>query len=532
MAAAPKQTITTKQEIKLSPQHIRLMKMMQTSTEEFEACVEEELETNPALVRDDSSGTDLDVSEDLPGAEVLGPISSEVESDGEEGEYGDRVGEPEDDREDGSDAEGEELLDDSLSIFVEEDPAIYGSSDGEHGEEEDEKVIPIRSESTLQEYLEEQLGFYDLNDQRKRKIALQIIGSIDERGYLSRSLEAMVNDLLFQGIQTTQAELEEILHIIQRFDPPGIGARDLRECLLIQLRSKLRDESRSLSPERRAYIAMAIKLIENYFDEFVKKHYPKLAKSLGVEEDTLKLAVREIQKLNPKPASAFVARSEILNNYIVPDFFVTNQDGELELTLNARNAPELRISEHFREMLQSLYKSKSARKMSSKDREALVFIKQKIDSARWFIEAIKQRQHNMMLVMSAILQHQREYFLTGDERKIRPMILKDIADVTGLDISTVSRIVNAKYVQTEFGTKRLKDFFSESLGTQEGDEVSTLEVKKILSELINGENKQRPLSDEKLKEILVKKGYNIARRTVAKYREQLGFPVARLRKEI
>ncbi len=536
MAVSTKQIITQKQQIKLSPQQIQLMKLLQIPTSELDQRIQEELEANPALEREDD---DLNLEAEMP-AEDANYSDEETESDAEamdssmddieresSDEYADEDAEPLNHEDSGID-------DDFVRDFIEDDPGTYATRGEDHSRSEEEKTVPIKFEKTFHEYLEEQLGLQNLESERERIIALQIIGSIDDDGYLRRDLNAMVNDLLFsQNLRTNYEELERLLYMIQQFDPPGIGARDLRECLLIQLKHKLNTELNTLLPEEKHAIQLAIKVLECYFEEFSKKHYAKLARHLGIEESELKLVIAEILKLNPKPASGFASRGEIVHNYIVPDFIVTNRDGELELSLNARNAPELRVSDHYREMLQSYYHNgKNGRHLSPKDKEALLFIKQKIDSARWFIDAIKQRQQTMMLTMSAILHHQRDYFLTGDEKRIRPMILKDIADATGLDISTVSRVANSKYVQTEFGTKRLKDFFSESLQTQEGDEVSTLEVKKILTELIAGENKHRPLSDEKLKNILQSKGYNIARRTVAKYREQIGIPVARLRKQL
>jgi len=362
---------------------------------------------------------------------------------------------------------------------------------------------------------------------------MQIIGSIDDDGYLRREAAAMVDDLLFsQNITTSEKEIQRILLKIQQFDPPGIGARDLQESLLLQLRHKLRQDEQALPYEERLVVQVAIRLIDQYFDEFTKKHYPKLCRQLNVDEEDLKEAVDIILKLNPKPASGFATRGDRASNYVVPDYLVHNREGELELTLNARNAPDLRISDQYRDMLRAFHNGRNGRRATKKEKEAVLFIKQKIDSAKWFIDAIKQRQQTMMLTMAAIMHYQHDYFLTGDQKKIRPMILKDIADETSLDISTVSRVANSKYVQTEFGTKRLKDFFSESLSTQDGEEVSTLEVKKILTDIIGEESKRRPLSDEKLKSILMKKGYNIARRTVAKYREQLNIPVARLRKSL
>ncbi|MCC7506345.1 MAG: RNA polymerase factor sigma-54, partial [Saprospiraceae bacterium] len=423
-------------------------------------------------------------------------------------------------------------MDEYLRDFIEDDPSTYKTRGEDRGGEEEERTIPIISESTFHEYLEQQLGLLRLKDEREHAIALQVIGSIDDDGYLRRDPTAMVDDLLFsQNISTDESEIEHILAKIQQFDPPGTGARDLQECLLLQLRAKLRSES-GVSYEERLAIEIAQRIINDYFDEFTKKHYTRLCRALNLDEDDLKVAIDEILKLNPKPASGFATRGDRALNYVVPDFLVHNRDGELELTLNARNAPDLRINDHYREMLRAFNSGRNGRRPNKKEKEAILFIKQKIDSAKWFIDAIKQRQQTMMLTMGAILDHQQEYVLTGDQKKLRPMILKDIADTTSLDISTVSRVANSKYVQTEFGTKRLKEFFSESLQTQDGEEVSTIEVKKILTDLIGEENKRRPLSDEKLKSLLLKKGYNIARRTVAKYREQLNIPVARLRKEL
>ncbi|MCS7036827.1 MAG: RNA polymerase factor sigma-54 [Saprospiraceae bacterium] len=535
MAVATKQVITQTVKTVLSPQQIQTMKLLQIPTSELDQRIQEELEVNPALEREDD---EREASVDIELEDSFGDNEADVDTDSVESEletleretseeYADEETEPLAD-------ENSTIDDEFMSIFVEDDPNTYGAHGGDYDHSEEEKIIPIKFEKTFHEYLEEQLGLQKLDSERERIIALQIIGSIDDDGYLRRDLDAMASDLLFsQNIHTTREELEAILHIIQQFDPPGIGARDLRECLLIQLRHKLHSEQDAPSAKEKQAIQAAIKILEAHFEEFSKKHYAKLARYLGISEEDLKPIIAEVLKLNPKPASSFSSGGEIVHNYIVPDFIVTNRDGELELSLNARNAPELRISDHYREMLRAFHhQNGNGKHLSKQHKDAFLFIKQKIDSARWFIDAIKQRQQTMMLTMDAILRHQRDYFMTGDEKRIRPMILKDIADATGLDISTVSRVANSKYVQTEFGTKRLKDFFSESLQTQEGDEVSTLEVKKILSELISQESKQRPLSDEKLKEILLKKGYNIARRTVAKYREQLGIPVARLRKEL
>lgn len=524
------------------------MKLLQIPTATLEQRIQEELEVNPALEEGDETAdlteglSDMDLSdadlsyyereqkaesgqseEDTPsegGDDMLGDIERETADD-----YADEEENVSLREEDGPD------LDDYLIDFIEDDPSTYKTREEGRGDDQEDKQAPLAFENTFHEYLEQQLGLLKLEDEREHAIALQVIGSIDDDGYLRREPTAMVDDLLFsQNISTHEKEIRQILQRIQRFDPPGVGARDLRECLLLQLQHRLRQDDDSLSLQEKTVVQIALRIIDQYFDEFTKKHYPKLCRQLGIDEEDLRDAINEILKLNPKPASGFASKSDRALNYVVPDFIVQNRDGELELTLNARNAPDLRINDQYRDMLKAFHDGRNGRRANKKEKEAVLFIKQKIDSAKWFIDAIKQRQQTMMLTMGAILKHQEEYFLTGDQKKIRPMILKDIADVTGLDISTVSRVANSKYVQTEFGTKRLKEFFSESLSTQDGEEVSTLEVKKILAEVIGEEHKRRPLSDEKLKSILLKKGYNIARRTVAKYREQLNIPVARLRK--
>lgn len=546
----PKQSLTQKLQQKLSPQQIQLMKLLQIPTATLEQRIQEELEVNPALEEGDESADLLEGMSEMDLADSdLAYYEREQKAEAGNSDDNDVVGdaasdvEPMDDidREAADDYADEDEavslrdddveLDDYLMDFIEDDPSTYKTRGEERGGDEEEKTVPLAFENTFHEYLEQQLGLLKLEDEREHAIAMQIIGSIDDDGYLRRETSAMVDDLLFsQNISTDEKEILEVMKKVQQFDPPGIGARDLRECLLLQLNHKLRQDDEALPYEERLSVKVALKLITNYFDEFTKKHYPKLCRQLGVDEEDLKSAVDVILKLNPKPASGFATRGDRALNYVVPDFLVTNRDGEIELTLNSRNAPDLRINDQYREMLRAFHNGRNGRRPTKKEKEAVLFIKQKIDSAKWFIDAIKQRQQTMMLTMGAILRHQQEYFQTGDQKKIRPMILKDIADETQLDISTVSRVANSKYVQTEFGTKRLKDFFSESLSTQDGEEVSTLEVKKILTDIIGEEPKRRPLSDEKLKSILLKKGYNIARRTVAKYREQLNIPVARLRK--
>jgi len=399
--------------------------------------------------------------------------------------------------------------------------------------DDEDKTMPIAVEDTYHEYLEQQLGMLKLEDERELQIAEQIIGSIDDDGYLRREPIAIIDDLMFaQNINSSEEEILMLLKKIQRFDPPGTGARNLEECLSLQLEFKLEVEFDLHSMEEIHNLRIARRIIDEYFNEFSKKHYQKLQRYLSISEMQLKASIEEILKLNPKPASGYKGSGSRTSQYIVPDFTIVNREGELDLTLNSRNAPDLRINEHYKDMLQSYKVNKQAKKTDKREKEAVLFIKQKIDSAKWFIDAIRQRQQTMYKTMYSIMQYQYDYFRTGDQKKLKPMILKDIADITGLDISTVSRVANSKFVQTEFGTMRLKDFFSESLQTSTGEEVSTLEVKKILTDIIGEEDKRKPFSDEKLKNLLRDRSYNIARRTVAKYREQLNIPVARLRKEL
>ncbi len=501
-----RQTLSQKMLQKLSPQQIQLMKLLQIPAANLEQRIKEELEANPALEEGDTPDSMTDANE---------MDDRDYEFEGEE------------------ESQKDFELDDYLNDYIEDDPVTYKTSAGSYNPDEEEKTIPIAVENTFHEYLEEQLGLLELEDEKEAAIAHQIIGSIDDDGYLRREPIAIIDDLMFsQNIFATEEEVLAVLERIQQFDPPGVGARDLRECLLIQLRLRL--EKEALSLQDRYTLMLAEQIIENHFTEFTKKHYPKLQRQLEVDEEDLRDALEEIVKLNPKPASGYTSGANRMNanRYVIPDFFIYNRDGELDLTLNARNTPDLTINEQYRDMLKAYKRNAQGGRAHKKEREAVMFIKQKIDSARWFIDAIRQRQETMFKTMYAILQYQYDYFLTGDQKKLRPMILKDIADITGLDISTVSRVVNSKFVQTEFGVMRLKDFFSESLSTSEGEEVSTLEVKKVLREIIDAENKRKPLSDEKLKNLLREKGYDIARRTVAKYREQLGIPVARLRKEL
>lgn len=484
---------------KLSPQQIQLMKLLQVPTANLEERIKEELEANPALEVDEENHKDED-----PYADEFGNQEEEAdtyeEQDGSQEDY------------DNIDVT-EYLHDDDGEI------AEYKTREDNYADDEENRQLPVKTEATFYDLMVSQLGLLSLDD-RQKKIAEHIIGSIDEDGYLRRDTPALVDDLAFrQNIETTVDEVDSIITMIQQFDPPGVGARDLPECLLLQLRRQ-KQEGKDVD--------IAILAIEKYFEEFTKKHYEKIQRGLGLGDDELRDVMQQIIRLNPKPGGN-VGSVNKAESYVVPDFFILNNSGKLELTLNSRNAPELRISEGYRDMMKEYSRGT---KKDRQQKEAVLFIKQKIDAAKWFIDAIKQRQHTLLDTMSAIMQHQEDFFLTGDETLLRPMILKDIAEKTNLDISTVSRVANSKFVQTEFGTYRLKFFFSESLSTDSGEEVSTREVKKILSDMIDAENKKHPLSDEKLTELLQEKGYNIARRTVAKYREQLNIPVARLRKEL
>ena len=510
-----KQSLSQKLLQKLSPQQIQLMKLLQIPTATLDQRIKEELEANPALEESEDQEEVIDVDE-------------KVEDNYGSGEAKDADTEPEPEP-----AKEEEFeLDDYLTEYIEDDPSSYKLRTDNYNLEDEDKSIPIAVENSFHESLERQLGLLNLEDERAYNVAEQIIGSIDDDGYLRREPIAIIDDLMFsQNITTTEEEINGLLAMIQKFEPSGIGARDLQECLKIQLDSRL-DDTNLDAVERKA-ITNALKIITSYFDQFSKKHYIKLKRQLGVNDEDLKYAIDEILKLNPKPASGHDGGGNRKNlHYIVPDFIIVNRDGELDLTLNSRNAPDLRINDQYKDMLTSYKDNQKGKRANKQEKEAVMFIKQKIDSAKWFIDAIRQRQQTMYRTMYAILQYQYDFFLSGDQKTLRPMILKDIAEITGLDISTVSRVANSKFVQTEFGTKLLKDFFSESLMTKNGEEVSTLEVKKILTDIISAENKRKPLSDEKLKNMLREKGYNIARRTVAKYREQLNVPVARLRKEL
>lgn len=500
------------------------MKLLQIPTAILDQRIKEELEANPALDEGDNLEDDfLDINRTEDDRQEDAQHESNSENEGESSDS-------EEVEMDESPPDEEVSLDDYLNDYMDDDEASYKYQSEGYGQEEEGKTLPIAVENTFHEYLEQQLGMLDFKEEREIIIARQIIGSIDDDGYLRRESDAILDDLVFsQNVVASQAEIEYWLGRIQRFDPPGIGARNLQECLLLQIENKVTRIETSF--EEKLILSISRKIVAQYFDEFTKKHYTRLQRQLNLTEEELKEAIDEILKLNPKPASGYVS-SQRSTHYIVPDFIIINNDGELELSLNSRNAPDLHVNNHYREMLRSYKATVTGRRATNREKEAIMFIKQKIDSAKWFIDAIRQRQQTMFNTMYAIMNYQYDYFASGDQKRLRPMILKDIADITGLDISTVSRVANSKFVQTEFGTKRLKDFFSESLQTQDGEEVSTLEVKKILTDIIGGENKRKPYSDEKLKNMLQKKGYNIARRTVAKYREQLNIPVARLRKEL
>lgn len=471
---------------KLSPQQIQFIKLLQVPTVELESRIEEELEINPALEE-----------------------GREEPDEYQQEEFKER----EDDREREDDFNVEDYLKhDDIGGYK-----MQGDKGGQS--EEDDREMPIVGTTTLADALNTQLGYLGL-DERRETIAHQLLGSIESDGYIRRDLDAIANDLAFsQNIETTEEELEELLAEIQLFDPPGIGARDLRECLLIQLRRKDTKEEPS--------IAHAIRILEDTFTEFTRKHYSKIQKKLNIDEQQLRDAIQQITRLNPKPGSTAGTGGKA--QYIFPDFILTNDNGKLQLALNARNAPELRVSRSYSEMLMAYDKAKTKDK---KMKETVSFVKQKLDSAKWFIDAIKQRQQTLLRTMSAIMEYQREFFLEGDESKLRPMILKDIAEEIDMDISTVSRVASSKSIQTEFGIFPLKYFFSESISTDSGEDVSSREVKYELKQIIESENKKKPFSDDKIEKMLKEKGYNIARRTVAKYREQLHIPVARLRKEL
>ena len=481
-----KQSLHYKLLQKLSPQQIQLMKLIQLPTQAFEEKLKQEIEENPALESGKEEQENLDSNED-----------SEYDDTGSET------------------IETDINIDDYLS---DDETPNYKLQSNNYSDSDEDKHIPYASGTSFNQHLKTQLNTFRLSD-NERQIAEFLVGSIDESGYIRRSIEDIVDDLAFTAnVMTTEEEVTKMLHAVHELDPAGVGARNLEECLLIQLKRKEQNEQRNL----------AITILENAFDHFVKKHYKKLLQKFDITEEQLKEAIKEIEKLNPKPGGSYAGSNKIVEQ-IVPDFSIRIIEGKLELNLNSRNAPELHISSEYNNMLKG-YKETKEKSKSQKD--AVMFIKQKLDAAKWFIDAIKQRQQTLMVTMNAIMHRQQEYFLTGDERKLKPMILKDIADIIHMDISTVSRVANSKYVDTPYGTKLIKEFFSESMKNDQGEDISTREIKKILQTVIEEEDKKKPLTDDKLSAILKEKGYLIARRTVAKYREQLDIPVARLRKKI
>ncbi|MDP2423337.1 MAG: RNA polymerase factor sigma-54 [Bacteroidales bacterium] len=480
---------------KLSPQQILLMKLLQIPSIALEQRIKQEIEENP----------------------VLEDLSESESSQAQENDSGESSDENDDFDKESTDT-NEEF---DLSDYIQDDDDIpaYRTAEQNTSRDYEPKQAPFISSVSFHEQLLAQLGLRDL-DSVQLIIAQTIIGNLDDAGYLQRDLNAMVDDLAFsQNLITNTGKIEEVLKVVQDLDPPGIAARNLRECLLLQL--KRRDQTPAAT--------RAIHVLEDYFEEFTKKHFDKIIKKAQISEEELKEAIDEVLRLNPKPGDTG-GENQRQQQYVIPDFVINNVDGELMLTLNSKNAPELRLNRTYLDMLEAYTENKN--KNSQQQKETVMFIKQKIDSARWFIDAIKQRQNTLYVTMKVIMDYQHEYFLEGDETKLRPMILKDIAEIVNLDISTVSRVANSKYVQTPHGTYLLKSFFSESMQTDSGEEVSTREIKKILSNCIEAESKHKPLTDDQLTEILKAKGYNIARRTVAKYREQLNISVARLRKEL
>jgi RNA polymerase sigma-54 factor len=487
-----RQNLQFKLSQKLSPQQIQLMKLIQLPTQAFEQRLMEEMNENPAL----------------EGGDIEGEDKFEKDEFDNNDEY--------DDFDDSNSIDANEInIDEYLSN---DETPDYKTQSNNYSDDDEDRDTPFAAPVSFHQDLINQLNTFILTDEQ-RDIAEFLVGSIDDMGYIRRSIQDIVDDMAFtQGIYTDEKTVEKILCIIHELEPSGVGARDLQECLLLQLKHKTPTES----------VALAIKVIEEQFDAFTKKHYEKLLQKFSVTKDQLKKAIDEIEKLNPKPGGSFAGNSKI-TEHVVPDFAIRIVEDELELTLNGRNAPELHVSKDYQDMMKTYKDSKDK---SNAQRDAVQFIKQKLDSAKWFIDAIKQRQETLFVTMNAIMHFQEEYFLDGDETKLKPMILKDIADMIGLDISTVSRVANSKYVDTPYGTKLLKDFFSEAMVNDQGEEVSTIEIKKILEQVIAEEDKSKPLPDDQLADMLKERGYPIARRTVAKYREQLDIPVARMRKKI
>ena len=482
-----KQYLQFKLSQKLSPQQIQLMKLIQLPTQAFEQRLKQELEENPALERGKENATE------------------DFDDTYSDQDFGDN----------------EQIKADDINVddyLSDDEIPSYRLHANNYSGDDESKTIPYAAGTSFTQQLTDQLNTFRLND-NDYQIAKFLIGSIDDSGYIRRPMLDLMDDLAFtQNIYTDIETIENVLNVVQQLDPPGVGARDLQECLLIQLQRKVQTPNTEL----------AAAMIENAFEQFTKKHYQKLLKKFSITEIQLKDAIIEIERLNPKPGSSFSNNLRSIE-HVVPDFIIKIIDGKLELSLNGRNAPELHVSKSYNEMLLGY---KVSKERSKAQKEAVLFIKQKLDAAKWFIDAIRQRQQTLLLTMSAIMHYQKDYFLSGDEEQLRPMILKDIADEVDMDVSTISRVANSKYVDTPYGTKLIKEFFSESMTNEQGEEVSTREIKSILKTVISEEDKKKPLTDEKLAKILKEKGYPIARRTVAKYREQLDLPVARLRKEI
>ena len=474
MAINQKQVLSLQQ--KLSPQQIQMIKLLELPTVQLEQRIKQEIENNIVLEEEERRTED---EEQQP---------QEISVD----EY-----------------------------LREDETPSYKSRINNYSKDDKQRPVYLTEGRSLQEYLIEQLGYRNLPE-REQRLAVYLVGSLDEDGYLRRDLESVADDIAFTvGIETTAAELERVLGVIHELEPAGVGARNLQECLLLQM-----DQLPSDTPARR----LARRILTSYFDEFVKKHYEKLIARLQVSEEEFREAIAEIRHLSPKPGNLYAEGGTDTTPYIIPDFILDYQDGHFQLSLNSYNVPEVRINRRYVEMIRDMVGPDG--KVREKDRDAVQFVKSKIDSAKWFISAIKQRHDTLMRTMQTILDYQQEYFKDGDRSKLRPMILKDIADRTGLDVSTISRVVNSKYVQTQFGIILLKSLFAEAMQTESGEEVSSYEIKHILQECIDEEDKRNPLTDETLMDILNAKGYRIARRTVAKYREMLGIPVARLRKQI
>ncbi|WP_300568808.1 RNA polymerase factor sigma-54 [Flavobacterium sp.] len=486
-----KQFLNLKLSQKLSPQQIQLMKLIQLPTQAFEQRLIEEMNENPAL----ENGTDEE--------EIY--EKDEFDNNDEFDDYNDN---------DSIDS-GDINIDEYLSN---DETPDYKTQSSNYSDDDEERESPLAAPVSFHQDLINQLNTFILTDDQ-RDIAEFLVGSIDDMGYIRRSIQDIVDDMAFtQGIYTDEKTVEKVLNIVHELEPSGVGARDLQECLLLQLKHKTPTE----------YVALAISIIEDQFEAFTKKHYEKLLAKFNVSKEQLKKAIDEIEKLNPKPGGAFTGSNK-MTEHVVPDFAIRIVEDELELTLNGRNAPELHVSKDYQDMMKTYKDSKDK---STAQKDAVQFIKQKLDSAKWFIDAIKQRQETLYVTMNAIMHFQEEYFLDGDETKLKPMILKDIADMIGLDISTVSRVANSKYVDTPYGTKLIKEFFSEAMTNDQGEEVSTIEIKNILQRVIEEEDKSKPLPDDQLADMLKERGYPIARRTVAKYREQLDIPVARMRKKM